>query len=442
MSVRFVNIDRQTPMLLPMDLREWVREDDLAHFVLEAVEGLDVSLAAINERGSGSEQYPPSMMMALLLYCYAQGIFSSRRIEAATYCHVSVRYLAGNTHPDHDTIASFRRANRELVRATFVRVLELGREVGLLRVGAVVVDGTKLWANASKRATLSQSELEEQLRLLEGEVDELLKRAEVADAQEKDDGGTLPRELADRAQRRAKLEAAKLALKEKAEQRAQAEAKERERAQREGCERPGPCSPSVRPKDTINSTDKDSALQPTAREGFIQGYNAQTAVSLESGLIVAAHVVRDTGDRRQLVPTVAAIPPELGSLPTAIIADTGYDNAAQILEIERTTGACVYCALQPPNRRGGRRGNTRKSQRRSAPERLRQRMKARLQTEEGRRLYSRRKSTVEPVFGMIKSVLGFRRFGLRGLRKVNLEWQLLGAAFNCRRLAARHRQRR
>lgn len=441
MSARFVNIDRETPMLLPVDLREWVRGDDLAHFIVEAVEGLDTGVAAINERGSGSEQFPPAMMMGVLLYCYAQGIFSSRRIEAATYSHLSVRYLAGNTHPDHDTIASFRRVNKELVRASFVRVLELGRELGLVRVGTVAVDGTKLWANASKRATLSPKQLEEQIEFLEREVDELLERAEMADVQESDDGGRLPRELADRAQRRAKLEAARLALKEKAEERTQAAAQERARAQREGCERPRPQPVRVKPNDTVNTTDMQSALQPTAREGFIQGYNAQAAVCVESGLLLAAHVVTDTGDRRQLAPTVAAIRPEVG-LPEAIIADTGYDNAAQILEIERTTGARVYCALQPPNRPRGRIGMWRKSQRRSAPQRLRQRMSARLQSEEGQRLYALRKSSVEPVFGMIKSVLGFRRFGLRGLDKVNIEWQLLGTAFNCRRLARRRGQQR
>jgi transposase len=441
MSARFVNIDRETPMLLPPDLREWVRGDDLAHFILEAVEGLDTGMAAINERGSGSEQFPPAMMMGLLLYCYAQGIFSSRRIEAATHWHISVRYLAGNTHPDHDTIATFRRVNKELVRGSFVRVLELARELGLLRVGTVAVDGTKLWANASKEATLTQSQLQEQIGLIEREVDELLQKAEAADGQEGDDGSALPRELADRAERRARLEAARLALQQKAEQRAQAAAQERARAQREGCERPRPMPARVRPNDTVNTTDMQSALQPRAREGFIQGYNAQAAVCVDSGLMLAAHVVTDTGDRRQLAPTVAAIPAGLGS-PEAIIADTGYDNAAHILEIERTTGASVYCALQPPNRPLGRMGAWRKSQRRSAPQRLRQRMAARLQTEEAQRLYALRKTSIEPVFGMIKSVLGFRRFGLRGLEKVNIEWNLLAAAFNCRRLAARRSLRR
>lgn len=232
-------------MLLPPDLREWVRGDDLAHFILEAIEGLPTGAACVNARGSGSEQSPPAMMMGILLYCYAQGIFSSRRIEAATYAHVSVRYLAGNTHPDHDTIATFRRVNRELVRASFVRVLELARELGLLRVGTVAIDGTKLWANASKRATVSQTQLEEQIALLEREVEELLQKAESADAQESDDGSRLPRELADRTQRRARLEAARLALAEKAAQRAQARAQEGARAEREGCEGPRPLPASA-----------------------------------------------------------------------------------------------------------------------------------------------------------------------------------------------------
>lgn len=444
MSVRFVNIDRETPMLLPPDLREWVQEDDLAHFILEAMETVPSDLAAINHRGSGSEQYPAGMMMALLLYCYASGIFSSRRIEAATHRHISVRYIAGNTHPDHDTIANFRRVNKELVRGSFVRVLELARELGLLQLGSVVVDGTKVWANAAKRATLSAAQVEEQLGFLQQQAEELLTKAEAADAQEPNEGDCLPRELADRAQRRARLEAARLALQEKAQSRTRAALQERERAQREGCERGHPVpTPRVRASDQVNTTDPQSALQPTAREGFIQGYNAQAAVSAQGGLIVAARVVNDTGDRRQLAPTIGAIPVQLGR-PQAVVADTGYDNTAQILEVERTTGATVYCALQMPNnRKRSAKGGPpqRKSRRRQLPGQLRQRMSERLQSAEGARLYRLRKISIEPVFGIIKSVLGFRRFSLRGLDKVNVEWQLVSAAFNCRRLAARKARR-
>ena len=232
-----------------------------------------------------------------------------------------------------------------------MRVLELARELGLLRVGTVAVDGTKLWANASKGATWSALQVEQELEFLEREVEELLEKAELADSQQSDDGGKLPRQLAQRAQRRAKLEAARLALKQKAQQRAQAAAQERARAEREGCERPRPRAAQVRPNDSVNTTDMQSTLQPTAREGFIQGYNAQAAVCVESRLLLGAHVVSDTGDRRQLAPTVAAIPPEVG-VPEAIIADTGYDNAVHILQIERTT-------VGPSRRYGGIHGKDR-----------------------------------------------------------------------------------
>ena len=431
MSARFVNIDRETPMLLPVDLRDWVRGDDLAHFVLEAVEGLETGGAVINHRGSGSEQYPPGMMMALLLYCYASGIFSSRRIEGATHWHMSVRFVAGNTHPDHDTIASFRRLNRELVGKSFVRVLELAREMGLLRMGTIAIDGTKMWASAAKRRTMSREQLEEELVLMEREVEERLGKAEEADARPGEDGNSLPQELADRAKRRARLEAARMALEQRGQERKRQYDEDRAQALAEGCEKPSRPSP---PNQSSNTTDPQSVLQPTAREGFIQGYNAQVAVSAQGGLIVAAHVVTDTGDRRQLGPTVAAIPACLG-LPQAIVADTGYDSASQILRVERITGARVYCAAQKVTRSSAR--SRRKSRRRQMPSQLRQRMTERLKSEEGRRIYALRNTTVEPAFGIIKSVLGFRHFRLRGLEKVNLEWQLLSTAFNCKRLALR-----
>lgn len=161
MSARMVNIDRKSPMLLPVDLREWVERGELAEFVLDAVEVMDLSSAMLNKRGSGSLQYPPGMMLAVLLYCYAQGIFSSRQIERATYQHVSVRYLAGNTHPDHDTIAKFRRENGELLRSAFVQLLQLAQQTGVLQVGLIAIDGTKVKASAAKRRTQSLEQIEE-----------------------------------------------------------------------------------------------------------------------------------------------------------------------------------------------------------------------------------------------------------------------------------------
>lgn len=183
MAERFVNVDRQTPMLLPADLREWVADNELAHLILEAVEQCDLRAARVNVRGSGSEQYPPTMMLALLIYAYATGVFSSRRIERASYESVAERYLCANHHPDHDTIASFRRENQALFRSCFAQVLLLAREMGVLRVGAVSVDGTRMAGAGSKGAVRRLEEIERELERLGGD---LLQEAEAADAQDRD----------------------------------------------------------------------------------------------------------------------------------------------------------------------------------------------------------------------------------------------------------------
>ena len=210
MAERLVNIDRQTPMLLPPDLREWVAENDLAHLVLEAVELCDMSGAQLNVRGSGSEQYPPSMMMALLIYAYCTGLFSSRRIERATYDSVALRYLCANHHPDHDTIAKFRRENEALFRESFGQVLLMAREAGLLRLGAVCIDGTRMAGAGSAKAVRTLEQIEQELEALCGE---LLEKAEAADASDSDAEGTqLPEELRDGAQRKKKLLAAKAVI--------------------------------------------------------------------------------------------------------------------------------------------------------------------------------------------------------------------------------------
>ena len=217
MSTKYVNVDRQTPMLLPPDVREWVADNELAHFVLEAVEATNLAGARVNVRGTGDAQYPPGLMLALLIYNYATGTFSSRAMERAGYDSMAVRYLCANHHPDHDTIAKFRRENGLLVRAAFVRVLEMAREVGLLKLGTVSVDGTKIAAAAAKRRSLRRGQLEAEMARLQGEVDELL-------------------------------------------------------AERESAGRDEP---------TVNPSDPDSTITPTAQGPFIQGYTAQAAVSAE-----------------------------------------------------------------------------------------------------------------------------------------------------------------
>jgi transposase len=229
MSTRLVNIDRNTPMLLPPDLREWVQHDDLVHFIVDALAVLDVSSARLNERGTGSEQYPPGMMLGLLVYSYAQGIFSSRQIERATYQNISVRYLAANTHPDHDTIAKFRRENAVLIRSAFVQLLQLAQAAGLVRLGAVALDGTKIGAATTKRQNLTYAQLQEQLGQWDARVSTLLEQAERAD-QTVESPDQLPEELAHAQQRRARLLEAKAQLEQQALVRSQQREQEREQA--------------------------------------------------------------------------------------------------------------------------------------------------------------------------------------------------------------------
>ena len=201
MAERLVNIDRDTPLLLPPDLREWVPEDDMVHFVIEAVERMTLPSLKINRRGTGSEQYPPRMMLALLIYCYAQGIFGSRRIERATYRDVAVRYLTGDTHPDHDTICTFRRENLEALSEAFLGVLQLARQMGVLKVGAVSVDGTHVAANASKDRNVRYDRAGELDEQLQKDIAELMERAERTDQEDEEDGRKLPDEIARRDRR-------------------------------------------------------------------------------------------------------------------------------------------------------------------------------------------------------------------------------------------------
>src|SRR5438132_1254851 len=274
MAERLINVDRETPMLLPPDLRDWVADNELARLILEAVELCDLQGAARNVRGSGSEQYPPTMMLALLIYCYASGTFSSRRIERASYDSVAVRYLCGNHHPDHDTIAHFRRQNGALFGRCFATVVQLAREAGLLKLAAISIDGTRLAGAASKRSVRTLEQIEAELKQLEAQGAALLAQAEAADRSDPDAGGTqLPPELADTQVRKAKLLAAK------------AQIEERRRRATEAGRQDGPHSSRRTAKASVS--EPESRMLRTAGDGSVQGYNAQvTADAGSSGLIV------------------------------------------------------------------------------------------------------------------------------------------------------------
>jgi transposase len=454
MAARFVTIDYDTPLLLPRNLRDWVPVGHLAHFILDVVEEIDLRQVRVNERGTGSEQYPPRMLLALLLYCYATGLFSSRRIEQATWDSVPVRLICGDTHPDHDTICTFRRENQALLAETFVRVLELAQALKFLQVGqiTVAVDGTKVLAHASKHAAVSYAHAGKTIQQLDLEVKELLAKAERADRTPLEEGLTIPQEVQRRQERKAKLAAARAEIEARAQARAAAEmaeyqAKLGERAalkdRGEKPRGPEPKEPSEQPKpsDQYNFTDPESRIMKAGNgQHFEQCYNAQAAVEVDSRLIVGERVSQAPNDKQELVPSVAAIAKPVESV-AAVLTDSGFYSEAAVQTVEGTgqgqpTGTIVYAAVEKKEHHR----TVSDLEQKPEPEvpgpeaATSERMKYRLRTAEGRAKYKLRQQTVEPVFGIIKSILGFRQFLLRGLQKVELEWQLVCLAYNLKRL--------
>ena len=314
----FREFDRETRFLLPPSLDEWLPEQHLARFVVEVIDGLDLSAMVKSYRGTGSAGYHPALLLGLLVYGYATGVFSSRKLERATYDSVAFRYIAVNEHPDHDTIATFRRRFLKDIEALFVRVLELAREMGLLKLGTVALDGTKIHANASRHRALSYEHATKIEAQLKAEVAELLARAEAADQAEVVDGMSIPEELARRADRLAKLVQARAKIEARAKERFEREAAEhraklaaREAAAANGKKGSGrPPAPPVegpQPKDQINLTDEDSRIMPVAGGGFDQCYNAQAVVATASLLVIATAVVQAPNDKQQIAPMLEKI---------------------------------------------------------------------------------------------------------------------------------------
>jgi transposase len=438
MTERYVNIDRQTAMLLPPDMREWVKEDDLVHFILEAVEGSDLSGAVERTHGGGSKQYPPAMMMALLIYSYAHGIFGSRQIERASHYHIGVRYICANEHPDHDTICTFRRVNRELVKAVFTHVLEVAATMKLLQVGTICVDGTKILANAATRRSLNTERMDQLEAELGKQIEELLVKAEKADAAAHQEGGHLPKELASRQRLRDQISAAREMLAEQVKERAAEREKDRKQWEANPIgDPPRKLNGKVKAKDRINLTDPESVVMPHVKGGYAPSYNAQIGVSGQNhALIVATEVSQQANDRQQ-VEGMAVKVKEAVLEVKSIVVDSGYDHARQIAQTEGRLGVEIYC---PPQKAKDPAAKEPKKKHRYHEARVRSReirakMREKADSVEGRKLLHVRRTTAEPVFGMVKSVLGFRQFRLRGLEKVRIEWQLVALAFNCRRIA-------
>jgi len=377
------------------------------------------------------------------------GVFSSRKLERATYDSVAFRFIAANDHPDHDTIATFRRRFLKEIEALFVEILKLAREMGVLKMGTVALDGTKIHANASRHSALSYEHAGEIEKQLKAEVGELLAKAEAADQTDVPDGMSIPEELERREIRLAKIAGARATIEARAKERFERELAEHQaklaarEAKVEGTGRkPGgkPPQPPVEgplPTDQVNLTDEDSRIMPVAGGGFEQCYNAQAVVAADSLLVVATDVVQVANDKQQLQPMlnrVITLPDELGEVET-MLADSGYFSAANV-------AACAAVEIEPLIAMGRQPHypplNERFAAVPAAPENPTpvEAMAHRLKTPDGKKLYALRKQVPEPVFGIIKSVMGFRQFLLRGLDRVRGEWSLVTMAWNMKRLFA------
>lgn len=449
MTARIKNLDRDTRLLLPPDLRDWVPQDHIVHFLIDAVDCLPESSFHFNHRGTGDSQYPPRMLLLLLIYCYATGRFSSRRIEEATYSDVIVRYVCGgNLHPDHDTICAFRRKNKKLFERSFTEVLLMASEIGgLKKIGTVSIDGTKIKANASKHSAVSYKRAGEQIEMLRKEVTQLTAKAEDADSVPLDNGLTIPDEITRREDRIDRLKKARDMIEERyAEERrkkqSEYEAKMKKRdAQRKDGQKPrgrNPEPPPKTPPDKMqhNFTDPESRIMKSGNGShFDQAYNAQAAVDTGSYLIVSELVTDAPNDKEQLNPVLENIPSGTVT-PSIVLADTGYFSDAAVKKAEADSGCTVLCAIE----KTGHHRMVADLEKQPVPAQppsdatIKEQMKHRLKTPEGKANYNLRKQTVEPVFGIIKEVLGFRRFSMRGKEKVSTEWTLVCLSYNLKKL--------
>jgi len=423
-------------LLLPPSLTEWLPQGHLAYFISDTIEELDLSALYERYEGDGrrNQPYDPRMMLKVLVYAYATGTFSSRRIARKLEEDVAFRVLGAENYPAHRTISEFRLQNLREVESLFMQVVRLAREVGLVKLGTIAIDGTKIKANASRHKAMSHGRMVKEEERLRREIHGLTQRASQQDIKEDGlygaecRGDEIPAELARRNERLARIKAARERL----------EARQAEEDTRAG-RKPGDDEdrPTGKPgrkfkrhfgevpdKKQDNFTDPESRIMK-ASHGFDQCYNAQAAVDAQSQIIVAIEVSNEASDAGRLVPMLDAVEAMVGEQPTRVLADAGYRSEANLQTLE-ARGIDGYVAL-------GREGKERADGVGDDLEAT-MRMKRKLATKGGRARYRRRKCVAEPPFGWIKSCLGFRRFSLRGLAKVGPEWSLMGLAMNLRRM--------
>jgi len=445
MGKTFRAYDMNQQLLLPPDMREWLREDHLALYVNDLVESLDLSgITKVYDEGDlrGRPPYHPALMVKLLIYGYCIGKMSSRKLEQATYDDVAFRVLSCNQQPDHDSIAGFRKRHLPELGRLFVQVLQLCERAGLVKLGHVAIDGTKIKANASKYQSLSYARMKEAEPELAAEVARLLGEAQRIDEQEDElygpgkRGDELPTELRDRETRLARIRALKAELEEEAKAAAEQERAEKEKPAAGGkhyrrrkweVSEQGEILPLAKSKR--NLTDPDSRMmKDLVTQSFQQGYNAQIGVDAQAQIIVGAKVVQAGNDQQQLVPVLQEVAQNLGKMPETASADGGYFSTTALTH-EAVRGINLHV---PPNERAPDIGSLAETLPASAT--VQQRMWQKLKSAEGRAVYNRRQVIVEPVFAQIKHVRGFRQFLLRGLAQVEAEWLLVCMTHNLLKL--------
>lgn len=447
MARRFRMIDYEKSLDQTITIRDVLPRDHLARFVVRVISMLDVSAIYAKYSDEGGEAYAPELLLGLLFYGYATGVFSSRKIEKATHESIPFRFLAGGWHPDHDTIANFRKTFLPEIAELFAQVLVIAREMGLLKLGNISLDGSKIHADASKSHAVSYGRLLQLEQRLFAEVEELLALAEKADPGELPPGLDLSVEIALREERFLNLEKARSVLEARAKERYEAEQAEYEAKMREREEKAKqtgrkprgrtpqpPTASGPEAKDQYNFTDPDSRIMKNSTDkGFDQHYNVQVAVDQESMLIVGNTLSNHPTDREEALPTVDAIPAEVGK-PKAAALDNGYWSPTNVAGLDERRIE-PYIAT-------GRDSHHQSWQERFAQEpeppdesaSLIVQMAYKLKTAIGKLIYGLRKSTAEPVIGIIKETLGFRQFSLRGLAAVAGEWCLVCLAYDLKRM--------
>jgi len=444
--ITFKANNRNQPFLMPPSIQEWLPQRHLARFIVDTVEILDLNDIYKEYNKGGKEAYDPRSLLCLLFYGYSTGTFSSRKIEQATYDSIAFRYISANTHPDHDTIANFRKRFLPQISDLFVQILSIAQEAGLLKVGKVSLDGTKVKANASKHKALSYKHIKKLQTQLEAEVEALLKKAQEADNSQSDDGLNIPEEIERREDRLQVIKEAKEKIEARAAQRYDKEykeykekmdkrkAKEKLTGKKTAGKKPKAPTEEPRDKDQVNLTDEESRIMPTSGGGFEQCYNAQASADHDSRLILHTHVTQNANDKQEIIPTMKWYEKHPEFKPsTALNADAGYFS-------EDNIESCIQNSITPYISFGKEQHNQPLEARFKEADPLPddptevERMKHRLQTIEGKAIYAQRKSVIEPIFGIIKHIMGFRQFMLRGFKKVQGEWNLVCMAYNLKRL--------